>query len=155
SPNGKLLVSAGENNTLKLWDAATGKEVNTLKGHLNGNLLKVAFSHDGKLLASGCWMGGRGAPLELKLWDVDKGQEIRDLKGHLGGVTGVAFSPDSKILVSAGGDQTLKVWDVVTGKEMRTLKGHTRLAGVYAGLVRSVSFHPDGKRVASVSTDKT
>ena len=60
----------------------------------------------------------------------------------------MAFSPDSRRIVSGSVDKTLKVWDAATGQETLTLKGHTER-------VRSVAFSPDGRRIASGSYDKT
>src|SRR2546422_1065184 len=82
----------------------------------------VAFSPDGKTLASG---GGGSGPGEIKLWDVATGKERAALKGHTRGVTSVAFSPDGKTLASGDDDQTIRLWDVQTCKEQATLKGHT------------------------------
>jgi WD40 repeat protein len=80
--------------------------------------------------------------------------EKATLKGHVdplplhGGVYGVAFSPDSKTLASAGGDGTIKLWDVATAKEVATFRGH-------ADRVFSVAFSPDGRQLASASYDQT
>ena len=73
---------------------------------------------------------------------------IRTLVGHTGSVSGVAFSPDGKRIVSGSGDQTLKIWDAEKGQEIFTLKGHT-------DLVNRVAFSPDGKRIVSGSWDNT
>jgi WD40 repeat protein len=111
----------------------------TLKGHSN-QVNSVAFSPDGKRLASGCWDG------TVKLWDAATGQEIHTFRGHGHYVTSVAFSPDAKRLASAGHDRTVRLWDTATGQEVLTLKGHT-------DWVTSVAFSPDGKRLASGSND--
>ena len=77
SPDGKRLASASEDGTVKLWDAATGQETLTLKGHTD-IVTSVAFSPDGKRLASASRDG------TVKVWDAATGQEILTLKGHTG-----------------------------------------------------------------------
>jgi WD40 repeat protein/serine/threonine protein kinase len=122
----------------------------TLRGH-TGSVYSVAFSPDGKRLVSG------SEDHTVKVWDAVTGQETLTLRGHSGPVYSVAFSPDGKRLLSGsaryynGGraaDGEVKVWDAQTGHETLTLQGHT-------GAVHSVAFSPDGKRLASASTDQT
>jgi WD40 repeat protein len=76
----------------------------------------------------------------VRVWDADTGREILTLKGHTGLVRRVAFSPDGRLLASAGG--AVKVWDAATGQETLTLQGH-------AGGVSSVAFSPDGRWLAA------
>ncbi|MDX2263603.1 MAG: TIR domain-containing protein [Hyphomicrobiales bacterium] len=141
SPEGKTIVSGSEDNTLKLWDAQTGREIRTLRWH--GNWVRAAaFSPDGKTIVSA------SDDKTLKLWDAQTGREIRRLSGHGDWVRAAAFSPDGKTIVSASDDKTLKLWDASTGREIITLLGHRDI--VWAG-----AFSPDGKTVVSASKDKT
>jgi WD40 repeat protein len=80
----------------------------------------VAFSPDGRLLAS----GSTGQQM-IKLWDVASGREVRTLKGHTDWVWSVAFSPDGRLLASSSYDWTVKLWEVASGSLVRTLTGHT------------------------------
>jgi hypothetical protein len=126
---------------VRVWDAQTGQEKLTLKGH-TGGVLSVAFSRDGTRIASA------SGDNTVKVWGSSTGQEKLTLKGHTDLVSSVAFSPDGKRIASASGDRTVKVWDARTGQEKFSLKGHT-------GHVWSVAYSPDGKRIASGSWDRT
>jgi WD40 repeat protein len=140
SPDGKTLASAaGKDNTVKLWNVATGEEKATLKGHPGNRVGAVAFSPDGKLLASGSGKAARSG--EIKLWDVQSGQERATLEGHKSTVLSLCFSPDGKTLASGSGYGTIQLWNVETGKEQASLKGH--------GVTRSLAFSPDGKTLAA------
>ena len=141
SPDRKTLASAGSDMVIKLWDLRTGVELRTLKGDEN-DIVSVAFSNDGKILASSSW----GI---IRLWDVATGAELRTLNGHgTSKVTAVAFSTDGKTLASGSWDRTIKLWDFATGAELRTLSPD-------AGYVESVAFSTDGKTLASGSWDNT
>jgi RNA polymerase sigma factor (sigma-70 family) len=101
-----------------------------------GQVNSVAFSPDGKMVASG------SLDRTVRLWGVASGKEIRTLKGHQGTVLSVAFSSDSKTVVSGDRDDTVRLWEAASGKEIRTLKGHQ-------GEVEHMAFSSDGKTVAS------
>jgi Flp pilus assembly protein TadD len=139
SPDGQRLASGGGDQTVKIWDSATGKEVFALKGHA-GVVMSVAFSPDGQRVASG------SGDKTVKIWDSATGKELVALKGHALDVNGVAFSPDGQRLASGSADQTVRMWDSATGKELSALKGH-------AGTVLSLAFSPDGQRLASTNDD--
>jgi len=113
----------------------------TLTGHA-GWINSVAFSPDGKLLASG------SHDKTVKIWDMSSGQQIHTLTGHSDGVGSVVFSPDGKLLASGSWDNTIRLWDTRTWNEIRTLRGHTRH-------VFRVVFSPDGRWLASASDDGT
>ncbi|WP_427162719.1 trypsin-like peptidase domain-containing protein [Aliinostoc sp. HNIBRCY26] len=109
---------------------------------IEGRVISVAFSPDGRTLASGSW------DKTIKIWNIATGQEIRTLNGHSQGVYSVAFSPDGRTLASGSWDKTIKIWNIATGQLIRTLNGHS-------DLVESVAISPDGRTLASGSQDKT
>ncbi|MGH7998576.1 MAG: protein kinase domain-containing protein, partial [Brasilonema sp.] len=87
-----ILASSSADDTIKLWDIATGQEIYTFVGH-SYSVNSVAFTSDGKILASG------SSDHTIKLWDVTTKREIRTLKGHSKEVTSLAFSPNGNTLV--------------------------------------------------------
>jgi WD40 repeat protein len=138
APNGKTLASA-RGQTVRLWDQATGKErFQEFKGHQAG-VVAVAFSPNGKLVASG---GDH-----IRLWEAATGKPIRLIQVK-GGVAALAFDPKGGKLASAGRDPVVHVWDVDSGKEIATLKG---LKHMLCGL----AFSPNGKMVAAGDVQST
>ena len=105
-PYGSIIAS-GHYDGVFLWHATTGEQIDTLIGHSH-TVISVAFSPDGKILAS----GGGGDDRKVILWDVTMTKEIATLTGHTGGVRSVAFSPDSNTLVSGSWDGTALIWDI-------------------------------------------
>ena len=143
SPDGKTLASASHDNTIKLWDIASGKVFKSINN--KQSVYAIFFSPDGLTIASG------DRANNIHLWDIISGAKIITFTGHKGIFTGInclAFSPDGRIIASAGGDKTVKLWDVTTGLEIRTLENHKRW-------VSSVAFNPQGTIIVSGSADKT
>jgi WD40 repeat protein len=107
-----------------------------------GSILSVAFSPDGKLLATA------GVAGEIQLWQVADGKPLLSWKAHIRWILSVAFSPDGQIIASASDDRTVKLWDAQTGQLLRIFQEHT-------SWVFSVVFSPNGRILASVSDDRT
>lgn len=148
SPDGKILASRNSDQTVKLWDVQTGKMKIELAIPLD-NSETVAFSSDGKMVASGgnIYKGLKAKGGEAKVWDAQSGELKLTLAGHTKQISDVAFSPDSRMIATSGWDAMVKIWDAETGELKLPLKGHK-------GLVESIAFSPDGKALASGGEDK-
>jgi WD40 repeat protein len=146
SADGRRIVTGSYDKTAKVWDATTGVELLTIKGH-KGHIYCVAFSPDNQRIVTGASMFAVGiSPGEAKVWDAATGQQIFDLKGHNYSVWSVAFSPDGRRIVTAAGERLytageVKVWDAATGQELLTLPCHE--------YVDCVAFSPDGQRIVT------
>jgi len=132
----KILASTGPEYCIKLWTLATRQELAPpLKGH-KGNIFAMAFSPDGKLLATA------GAELTDRLCHVSSGRLLHEFKGHSTWVRAVAFSPDGRTLATGGTDETVILWNVASGQELLTL---TR-PGLIVG---SLMFSSSGETLAA------
>ncbi len=120
----------------------------TFLGHTDA-ATSVAFSPDGKRIASAGGTAVRTVRGQVAVWDAETGRVLLTLGGHTAGVTSVAFSPDGKYLGSASGESgrsgQVKVWDAATGQPLWELK--------HPQMVNSVAFSPDGKMLASGCSD--
>jgi len=144
SPDGRhLVMGLWDARSLRLWETATGKILKTapLPGALS-QVLSVAYSSDGRHLASGSFDG------TIRMWNAATGAIMQTIKGHSSQVWSVSFSPDGKWFVSGGGDKVAKLWDRATGKPVRTLVGDSRQ-------VNAVGFSPDSKLVLTGGSDGT
>jgi WD40 repeat protein len=155
SRDGKLVATGCYDRKVRVFDVSTGKLLHTfpfgddvdnkpdeLGMRAQGLQNEVVFDPDGKRLAAlgGDWLatGSLGT-----VFDLTTGKLVFSTRSHRGMVRRAQFSPDGKLLVTAGHDSTVKVFDAVTGKERGTFKGHD-------WVVTAVAFTPDGKSGASV-----
>lgn len=168
SPGGKFLASGGRGNDIRLFDAVSGKEIRRLVGHRartytaprdprfpmdaligatgEGGVNSVAFSPDGKLLASGGWDD------TVRIWDVASGKELRKIEAHKAMVGRVLFSPDGRHLASRGAlDGTVRLWDVTTGLPLHKLVGLSNINPWRFNHDMALAIAPDGKTLAATA----
>lgn len=133
-----VLASASADQTVRLWDLATGETIGALHGH-GGPVAAVSFSRDGRRVATTDYVG------TVKVWDTDAGKEIRTFRGQ---VAGAALSPDGRRLALSGEIATAQIRDVDTGEEvLAPFRAH-------GGPVMYLTFSPDGERLASSGWDR-
>jgi WD40 repeat protein len=141
SPDGRYLLSAGDDKAPLLAEARDGGEVRRFVGHQEAGCV-AAFCPDGRHVLSG------GKDRTLRLWDVDTGKEVGRLVKHTSAVMCVAVSPDGRRALSGGKDKTVRYWDLERLREVCCLTAHK-------GRVSGVAFSPDGRQALSCSWDRT
>jgi WD40 repeat protein/serine/threonine protein kinase len=153
SPDGRRLITGGHDQVVKIWDFTSDPLPHRWMGHPTGAIISdMAFSADGKQLA--ITAGGATSYAQsqsdfmLRLVDMASRQVTKQFRGHTGWLTGVAFSPNGKQLVTSSEDKTLKIWDIDREEVVRTLEGHE-------DAVTCVKFNNDGSRVASAGKDRS
>lgn len=143
SPDGKTLATGSRDKTVRIWDVITGETIKVLDAQPLLEVYSVSYSPDGRLLAAGGF-SKQPAPARgtIKLWDVTAWKELPAPPGHTERCNSLAFTPDSKKLVSGGQDHLVTAWDVASAKEVRTFRGHSEP-------VLAIAISHDGKRLAS------
>ncbi len=143
SLHGQTIVSASRDRTLRLWNAETGDELQTLSVPYSNGYTNAVFRHDGKCIVAACSY--------IRIWDLETNETLDfgpDEPSE--SINCVAYSPDGKKVVSGSGDSSrpgkIQIWDAETGQELQFL-------GEHSIWVKSVAFSPDGTRVASGSQD--
>ena len=144
SPDGKKIVSASWDKTIRIWDVETGKQIGVATENHTSFVSYATFSPDGKKIISA------SDDRTIRIWDAETGEQIGEpLEGHTDFINSASFSPDGKKIVSAADDRTIRIWDAETGEQIgEPLEGHT-------DIINSVSFNPDGKKIISASDDRT
>jgi len=154
TPDGKQVVSASNDKTVRVWDVETGKTVRIIRGEAApgnwGAIYAMALSPDGRWLAVGGFLHekDRGIATAIRLYDFATGKLETLLKGHENVVFALAFSADSKRLISGSGDKTAIIWDLTVRRQTLRLSGHSET-------VAAVAFSRDGERAITGSKDET
>jgi WD40 repeat protein len=139
SADQRSVIGSTGYSEFQVWDTQSFESFRTLKSHESQGFA-VAYSNDGKLLATGA------SDSTARIWNASNGKELKVLKGHDSGVNDVVFSPDGKILATASSDRTVKLWDVTGGNVIKSLEGHK-------DYVLQLAWSRDGKILASGDVD--
>lgn len=160
TPDGKRIVSAGDDKVIRIWDIASGRTERTIRGYAGsgneGKIYALALSPDGKTIAVGGWLGpfSKGGDRAeqpahwVRLHDFETGAVKGLLKRHRDIVNALSFSPDGRSLISASADKTAIIWDVQSATLRYRLDGH-------GAFVSAAAFSPDGSRAITGSFDRT
>ena len=148
SSDGKIIASAGEDQTIKLWQRETGKLIYSFVG-VNEPLQTLAISPNGKSIIAG-GLDGRISQwqLETKQYKSSFFARVNAPDSHDGVILQLAFAANERFIVSASNDKTLRIWGYHTGELKRTLIGHEEA-------VNTCAISPDSQIIASGSDDKT
>lgn len=141
SPDGQILASGSNDQTIRLWNIHTGQCLKILPGHTS-RVIFARFSLNGQTLITG------SEDQTVRVWDVNTGECLQILETHINWVLSIALSPDKQTLVTASDGTTVKFWDLASGECIRILPD-------YNSYVWAVAFSPDGKTLATGSEDKT
>jgi WD40 repeat protein len=153
TPDGSQLVTASEDKQVRVWDWRSGKTLRIIRGNVGpateGQIYGMALSPNARWLATGGWMSIPGEPGHMaRLYDFSTGKLVNLLKGHGSIVNTLAFSPDSRRLITGASDNAAILWDADTQRLQHRLVGHT-------DIIHAVGFTPDGARAITGSNDTT
>jgi len=154
TPDGKQVVSASNDKTVRVWDIATGKTARMIRGESApgnwGAIYAMSLSGDGRWLAIGGYLSDadRISASAIRLYEFASGKLVKVLRGHKQVVFALAFSADGKRLISGSADKTARIWDVDSGQLLAALKGHS-------AKINAVAFNKNGTRIVTAGDDET
>ncbi|MEM7017416.1 MAG: AAA family ATPase [Pseudomonadota bacterium] len=137
----QYIVTASEDETVRLWSSAQGAELQVFKGHQH-IVNHAVFSPDGRYIATA------SEDKTVRLWRVEDGAQLHILTGHDSSVAQLSFSHDGSRLISASSDTTAKLWNVENGELITILKGHD-------GPLYQAIFNPNDAQILTISADTT
>ncbi|WP_145427184.1 redoxin domain-containing protein [Symmachiella dynata] len=140
APDGRFVVSGGNDSVIRLWDAVTGREIRQFEGH-EAKILTLAFSADGQHILSG------STDASVRLWDVESGSQLHSYTGHESDVISVAFAPGGRFATSTGRDNTLRMW------KLPAATMHTQSENVPADHIVRRLIVDEPKQIAAAKVD--
>lgn len=139
SPEGNQIASAGWDETIHLWEATSGREINVLRANA-GPVYSLAYRPDG------CQLASAGSDGVIRLWNAKTATLIATLKGHTSSINKIVFHPDGRRLLSGSNDETIRIWDTNLAIELCSISQQS-------GSVTSLAIAPDGQSFACGTSD--
>ncbi len=141
SPDGNYVATAGNDETVQIWNPSNARRVSLCSGH-SASVYAVHWASESSYLATA------SADKTVMLWTSGAGRRAFTYRAHTGAVYATAWSPDGQRLVSAGADRIVRLWDAQTHKDLVLYKAHE-------DWIRAITWSPDGRYVATASNDHT
>lgn len=139
-PDGKHFASASFDNTLRLWDSATHKQVGNSATSTGGIINSLAFDPSGAKLVSGDASG------VIIFWEASRIIQSSQIPAHTGAINSLVFSPSGALLASGGADNTIELWDAALHKQLAVLNN-------LPASINALAFSPDGLTLAAAGSD--